>query len=112
MTGATGPAARSGQTILPQRVRDPGLGEGALRAERRARDRQAPPHHLREVEADLGALQERDLDEAAIIGQRRDIAGEVVAAHHVEDEVRAAQGRHLGGKIRRAVVECGLCAEA
>ncbi len=50
-------------------------------------------------------MQEGDLQQAAIIGQGLDVARDIGAADHVEDQVRPARGLQDGDEILRPVVD-------
>ena len=60
---------------------------------------------------DAGTALQTDLDEAAVDGERLQVAFEVVAADHVENDVDATPGRQLRDgvdEIRRLVVDGAL----
>ena len=86
------------QDILTQRFGDPGLGQVALRSQGRAGDRQPAHHHRREVQLHLRALQKGDLNEPAVICQCLEIARDVVATDHIEDDIRPPSARRISTK--------------
>lgn len=70
---------------------DAGFGEVRLGAEGRAGHRQAAGHQFGEGHFGFCAVQEGDLDQTAVVGQRLEILLDIRAADHVEDEIHAAE---------------------
>src|SRR5690606_41909681 len=62
-----------------------------------AGDRQALYHDLLKVQFGLRPAQEGDEDEPTVWAQQAHVTRHVVAAHHVEDEVRALALLRFGG---------------
>ena len=91
------------------------LASALCGAKRRAGQRQAPHHQPHQIELDFGALEEGDLHDAAF--ERRDfqIAFDIVAAHHVENDVGAVTCRsapaHGLDEILLVVVDGAVGAE-
>ena len=112
---------RLDRTGLEQRPDVPmnGLGDGAFvrdrpRPQRRAGDGETPLHDRLDVQLRLGALERRDLHEPSFRGQHVDVAREVGAANHVEDDIHAAPRSLLAyhrQKIGVAVVDAAFGAE-
>jgi hypothetical protein len=72
----------------------------------------AESHH---VDLRRDAAEERDLHEAAVNGKRLDVARDVLAADHIEDEIDAAASRAIangGHEISLAIVDGELGAES
>lgn len=105
---------QQGPDLFLQRGGNPGLfGDGAG-PQRRACQRQSFQHHGHEVHFRRRAIEESDGDDASVAGRRLDVARDIVATHHVEDDVDAAlfcQCLHLGDKILRFIVDGGFRAE-
>ena len=59
-------------------------------------------HDQRRVDGRLAALQDRDLHEAPVLGQQRQVARHVVAADHVEDHVHATTAGCVAQRPRRS----------
>ena len=102
--------------LRPELPGDLALLRRGARPHGRARDGEPPDHDRREVDI-LGpvAAQEGDQHEAAIHGERAQVAGEVGRADHVEDHVHAlAAGERLHplGEILLAVIDRRIRAEA
>ena len=55
-----------------------------------AGDTQTSEQNLRHWQLGFGAAQQANNDQASIIGEAADVAGEVIAANHIQDEVYAA----------------------
>ena len=90
---------------------DAGLGHVGLWPEGGARDRQPPDHERRKVQFNRRPLKKRDLDEPSIIGQCLEVAGNIVAADHVEDKIGPALGSQDFDEILLAIVDGSLGAE-
>ncbi len=97
--------------LRAQGLRNPRLGQIALRAQGRSGHGQPSGHQRRKVHFDLRALQKGDLHQAAIRGQRLEISGDVIPAHHVENEVGAAFRLQHIHEIHVAVVDRRLGAK-
>src|SRR6478752_393034 len=63
------------------------LGLGALGAQCGASECQPPHHQAHQVDVDLGAFEEGNLDDAAVDRRSAQIALYIVSADHVEDHV-------------------------
>ena len=89
ITGATVRAANSGQTCLVER-----LGHRRLEGDRPVAQRRAgmgQPLDHQEADRNLGlvAVLGADLDDAAFLGRGGVVAGDIVAADQVDDDVGA-----------------------
>ena len=98
--------------MLAQFIRDPRLRKIRLWSQGRAGHGQTAGHQLDKVHIRLRPLQKSDLHQCPVIGQRFQIALNIRAAHHIEDEVRPAERLHFFNKINVAVVEGGLCPQS
>ena len=94
--------------MFTQLVCDPGFGQIALRAQGAACHGQPAGHQRDKIHLDLGAAEEGDLHKTAIFGQRLQVARDVIAAHHIEDQVSAAFGFQHIHKIGIAIVDRGF----
>ena len=95
ITGATLPASISGQTFscsdlamapfsATERGPEGGAGEGL-----------AAHHQRAEIDLGLAALEEGDLHQPALDGEDLQIAVDIAAAHHVEDDIDAFARRRF-----------------
>ena len=89
ITGATLPLASSGQTFSSSARASSAFTSGRARPQRRAGQRDPLDHQPHQVDRGLRALQEGDLVDAAILGDAVQIALDIVAADHVEDQIDA-----------------------
>ena len=114
MTGFTLPAAISGQTFLFDGARDRGLFVHRARTQARAGVPQ-PLHQQRaEIDQELGRALERDLHDAAVHRGGLVVLLDVLARHHVDDQLGALVGGRLlglGDEILRVVIDRDVRAE-
>jgi len=99
---------QQGPNFLQKLGSDGGFHRHALRAQSGAGQGQALEHYRQEVNLGLGAAQEGDGGLAAVGGQALDVARQIIAAHHVENNVHALLAG-LGGddldEVFRAIVD-------
>src|SRR6266581_2749745 len=109
------PAALDERPDLRAQVfRDRALEFDRARAQGRARDGQPPAQDLGEVDGRFGAAEEGDHGDAAVVGEAFQLAIDVVAPDHVEDDVHPfAAGRlfHGRGEVLGPVVDGAVGAE-
>ena len=94
--------------LLAQLFGDLGLGQIALRTQGAAGHRQTACHQRGKVHLYLRPAEEGDLHKTAVFGQRLQVAGDVVAADHIKDQVCPALGFQHINEIRVTVVDRGL----
>ena len=104
MTGATRPAARSGQTCVSTFARERALLRHAARAKRGSGDRQAPIEDGPQVELSLRPAHQADLHQPAVPREALDVPREVVAADDVEDDVDAGSGGFTPNHLAKSCV--------
>ena len=114
ITGLTWPDSSQGQTVCFSAAAIARLERDRTRTQRRAGDRQAPAQHESRVDGRFRSALHRDDHDAAILGETLDVASDVVAGHHVENDVgarAAGQAQHLGDEVLRLVVDRVVGAE-
>ncbi len=115
LTARSLPLANSGQTLCLERGGDRRLERDWARAEHRSGQRQSAAHHQPEIDLGHRPALQRDRDVAAVVGEAGEVARDIVAADHVEDDIDAAPAGDAGDlvdEVARLVVDRVVGAEA
>ena len=94
MTGLTLPASKKRPNGLAQILRNPRLGQIALRAQCAAGHRQPSRHQRGKIDLYLRPAQKGDLHQPTIIGQGFEVARNIFAPDHIQNEIGATFVAH------------------